>query len=79
LATGVVGIVNFVFTIPAVLFVDNFGRKPMLAGGEALMAICHATVGAVIAVYGEPPRFDQGYKAAGNGAVFMGKLPLLPC
>ena len=44
----------------------------MLAGGEALMAICHATVGAVIAVYGEPPRFDQGYKAAGNGAVFMG-------
>lgn len=71
LATGVVGIVNFVFTIPAVLFVDNFGRKPMLAGGEALMAICHATVGAIIAVYGEPPRFDQGYKAAGNGAVFM--------
>jgi len=69
LATGVVGIVNFLFTIPAVLFVDNFGRKPMLAGGEALMAICHATVGAIVAVYGG--RFGQGYKAAGNGAVFM--------
>jgi len=72
LATGVVGIVNFLFTIPAVLFVDNFGRKPMLAGGEALMAICHATIGAIIAVYGgDNPRFDRGYKAAGNGAVFM--------
>jgi len=71
LATGVVGIVNFLFTIPAVLFVDNFGRKPMLAGGEALMAICHATIAAIISVYGEPPRFDQGFKAAGNGAVFM--------
>jgi len=71
LATGVVGIVNFLFTIPAVLFVDNFGRKPMLAGGEAIMSICHATIGAIIAVYGEPARFDQGYKAAGNGAVFM--------
>jgi hypothetical protein len=48
---------------------DQFGRKPMLAGGEALMAICHATIAAIIAVY--DGRFDQGYKAAGNGAVFM--------
>jgi hypothetical protein len=46
----------------------------MLAGGEALMAICHATVGAIVAVYGG--RFGQGYKAAGNGAVFMG-MPIL--
>ncbi|WVR03665.1 hypothetical protein IAU60_000660 [Kwoniella sp. DSM 27419] len=67
LATGVVGIVNFVFTIPAVLFVDNFGRKPILAWGEANMAISHATVAAIIAVYG--PGFEN--KAAGNGAVFM--------
>ena len=43
----------------------------MLAFGEASMAISHAVIAAVIAVYGEPPRFDQGYKAAGNGAVFM--------
>ena len=28
-------IVNFVMTLPAVLFVDNFGRKPLLAWGEA--------------------------------------------
>jgi len=69
LATGIVGIVNFVMTIPAVLFVDNFGRKPMLALGEINMAISHAVIGAIIAVYGG--RFDQGYKAAGNGAVFM--------
>ncbi|WWD16346.1 hypothetical protein CI109_100772 [Kwoniella shandongensis] len=67
LATGVVGIVNFVFTIPAVLFVDNFGRKPLLAWGEANMAISHATVAAIIAVYG--PGFEN--KAAGNAAVFM--------
>lgn len=75
-------------TIPAVLFVDNvspalissygvfdshiqFGRRPMLAWGEANMAVSHAVIGAVVAVYGG--RFDQGYKAAGNGAVFMGE------
>lgn len=68
LATGIVGVVNFVMTIPAVLFVDNFGRKPMLAIGEANMAVSHATIAAIIAVYGG--RFDQ-HKSAGNGAVFM--------
>ncbi|OCF45135.1 galactose transporter [Kwoniella heveanensis CBS 569] len=67
LATGVVGIVNFVFTIPAVLFVDNFGRKPILAWGEANMAISHAVVAAIIATNG--PDFEN--KKAGNAAVFM--------
>ncbi|KAL7420152.1 hypothetical protein Q5752_005118 [Cryptotrichosporon argae] len=68
LATGVVGIVNFVFTIPAVLFVDNFGRKPMLLLGEANMAVSHATIAAIIAQYGS--RFPT-HKSAGNAAVFM--------
>jgi len=68
LATGVVGIVNFVMTIPAVLFVDNFGRRPLLAWGEANMAISHATIAAIIAVYGND---FPNHKAAGNGAVFM--------
>ncbi|WVQ74079.1 hypothetical protein IAR50_003663 [Cryptococcus sp. DSM 104548] len=68
LATGVVGIINFVFTIPAVLYVDNFGRKPILAWGEANMAISHAVIAAIIAVYGDS---FPTHKAAGNGAVFM--------
>lgn len=34
-----------------------------------MMAVSHATIAGIIAVYGN--RFDQGYKAAGNGAVFM--------
>lgn len=68
LATGLVGIVNFVFTIPAVLFVDSVGRKPLLIWGEANMAISHAVIAAIIAVYGD--KFNT-HKAAGNGAVFM--------
>jgi hypothetical protein len=79
LATGVVGIVNFVMTVPAVLFVDNvgpalyhlrdrliapqFGRRPLLAWGEANMAISHATIAAIIAVYGGD---FPNHKAAGN-------------
>ncbi|KFZ00912.1 hypothetical protein V500_00933 [Pseudogymnoascus sp. VKM F-4518 (FW-2643)] len=68
LATGVVGIVNFVMTFPAVLFVDNIGRRPMLCWGELNMAISQAGVAAIIAVYGHD---FKTYKAAGNGAVFL--------
>lgn len=51
LATGVVGIVEFVFTIPAVLWVDKFGRKKILIAGAAGMAICHFIVAGIIATY----------------------------
>ena len=40
----------------------------MLAVGQINMAIAHATVAAIIAVYGN--EFPT-HKAAGNGAVFM--------
>ncbi len=52
LATGIVGVVNLVMTIPAVLYVDNLGRKPVMFWGATSMAISHATIGAIIAVYG---------------------------
>lgn len=58
LATGVVGIVNFVFTIPAVLWVDQVGRRPMLIWGEFMMAVSHATIAAIVAVYG-PSRAEE--------------------
>ena len=41
LATGVVGIVMFIATIPAVMYVDRWGRKPTLVIGAIGMAICH--------------------------------------
>ncbi|CAA7267023.1 unnamed protein product [Cyclocybe aegerita] len=44
LATGVVGIAMFLATIPAVLWVDQLGRKPVLISGAFLMAACHFIV-----------------------------------
>jgi hypothetical protein len=41
LATGVVGIVMFIATIPAVMWVDSWGRKPTLIVGALGMASCH--------------------------------------
>jgi len=47
LATGVVGIVMFLATIPAVLYVDKLGRKPVLIVGAIGMAISHLIVAGI--------------------------------
>ncbi|KAJ6513211.1 general substrate transporter [Mycena sanguinolenta] len=44
LATGVVGIAMFLATIPAVIYIDQIGRRPVLISGAFLMAACHFIV-----------------------------------
>jgi sugar porter (SP) family MFS transporter len=51
LATGVVGIVMFLATIPAVIWVDNAGRKPILVSGAFIMAACHITVAVLTGIF----------------------------
>ncbi|KAI0777078.1 general substrate transporter [Irpex lacteus] len=51
LATGVVGIVMFLATIPAVIWVDNAGRKPILVSGAFIMAACHIIVAVLSGLY----------------------------
>jgi MFS family permease len=53
LATGVVGIVEFLFTIPAVLWVDKFGRKKILIAGAIGMASCHFIVAGIIGAFND--------------------------
>lgn len=66
LATGVVGILEFVFTIPAVLYVDHFGRKSILIVGAAGMASCHFIVAGIIGAFGDS---WQDHVAGGWAAV----------
>ncbi|MEF8788438.1 MAG: sugar porter family MFS transporter, partial [Planctomycetota bacterium] len=42
---SLVGFVNMIFTMVAILTVDKLGRKPLLMGGAAGMAVCLTTVG----------------------------------
>ncbi|KAK4121948.1 general substrate transporter [Parathielavia appendiculata] len=49
LATGVVGIVMFLATIPAVLWIDRVGRKPVLTIGALGMATCHIIIAVIVA------------------------------
>ncbi|KAG7450803.1 general substrate transporter [Guyanagaster necrorhizus] len=51
LATGVVGIAMFLATIPAVLFIDQLGRKPVLVSGAFLMAACHIVVAILTSIF----------------------------
>ncbi|KAH8673395.1 sugar transporter [Xylariales sp. PMI_506] len=47
LATGVTGAFQVVFTLPAVLYLDKFGRKTFLIVGALGMFVCHIIVAAV--------------------------------
>lgn len=51
LATGVVGIINFFSTIPAILFIDQWGRRAVLMTGAVGMSIAQLIVGTLYAVY----------------------------
>jgi sugar porter (SP) family MFS transporter len=52
LATGINGCVNVVATIPAILFLDKWGRRPVLISGAILMSLSMLTIGSVIGVHG---------------------------
>ena len=68
LATGVVGIVMFIATIPAVLWIDRLGRKPVLITGAIGMALCHFIIAVILA-----KNIDKFHEqpAAGWAAVCM--------
>ncbi|KAL4927027.1 sugar porter family MFS transporter [Aspergillus undulatus] len=66
LATGVVGIINFLCTIPAILFLDYYGRKTLLLVGATGMGIAQLIVATIYAVYRDSwaQHTDAGWAAA---------------
>jgi len=53
LASGVVGVAMFLATIPAVLYLDTWGRKPVLISGAIIMGICHFVVAGIIGQFND--------------------------
>ena len=60
LATGVTGILQIIFTLPAVFFLDKFGRKQFLIVGAIGMCICHIVVASVEGVYEDKWNENKG-------------------
>ncbi|MDG5473183.1 sugar porter family MFS transporter [Jeotgalibacillus sp. ET6] len=78
LATSIIGSVQVVFTIVALLLIDKLGRKKLMAIGSSLMAIFMVLIGSVF--YFEPANsgplliiFIAGFTAA--FCVSMGPIP----
>lgn len=53
LASSITYVINVVMTVPALLWVDRWGRRPTLLAGSALMAACMFAGAAILAVHGE--------------------------
>lgn len=68
LATGVVGIVMFIATIPAALYIDKWGRKPVLIVGAIGMGVCHLIVAVI---YAKNENQWPTHRSAGWAAVVM--------
>ncbi|OKL61947.1 hypothetical protein UA08_02233 [Talaromyces atroroseus] len=68
LATGVVGIVMFITTIPMMVYVDRIGRKPVLIAGAIAMGINHLIIAIIFAR--EQNQWPT-HKAAGWAAIVM--------
>ena len=60
LATGVTGILQITFTLPAVLWLDKFGRKTFLIAGAIGMFLCHIVVATVEGIYEDKWNLNLG-------------------
>ncbi|KAH9855919.1 general substrate transporter [Lenzites betulinus] len=48
LSAGGVGIVQFLAVLPAIVFIDRLGRRPLLRGGSLTMALSHLSIAILV-------------------------------
>jgi MFS family permease len=71
LATGVLGVVDFVFTFPAIFLVDRWGRRVFLMAGALGMLISHVVVAGIVGHYAGNFTGAGGAAAGWVGIVFI--------
>ena len=71
LATGVLGVVDVIFTLPAILFVDAWGRRIFLMVGALGMMVSHIVVAGITGHYDGDFQKAGGQAAGWVGVVFI--------
>ncbi|KAI4717472.1 general substrate transporter [Aureobasidium sp. EXF-10727] len=71
LATGVLGVIDFLFTFPAIFFVDRFGRRKFLMAGALGMMISHIVVAGILGHYKGNFGLPGGKAAGWVGIAFI--------
>ncbi|KAG0204614.1 hypothetical protein BGX28_003520 [Mortierella sp. GBA30] len=57
-ASSIQYVLNVVMTIPAILFIDRWGRRPVLLVGSTLMALWLFLIGGLMGKYGSPAQYE---------------------
>ncbi|KAF9954726.1 hypothetical protein BGZ72_004334 [Mortierella alpina] len=57
-ASSIQYVLNVVMTIPAILFIDKWGRRPVLLVGSTFMALWLFLIGGLMGKYGGPSKLD---------------------
>jgi MFS family permease len=65
-------IINVIMTIPALLYVDRWGRRPTLLIGAALMMTWLFANAGLLATYGRPPVPSDNFKTAAESIAISG-------
>ncbi|KAK5211553.1 Quinate permease [Exophiala xenobiotica] len=71
LATGVLGVIDFLFTFPAIFFVDRWGRRIFLMAGALGMMVSHVVVAGIVGHYNGNFHKPGGGAAGWIGIVFI--------
>jgi len=51
MVSGGIGIVQFIAVFPAIIYIDRWGRKPLLRGGSAIMALSHVIIALLVSQF----------------------------
>ncbi|KAF9406336.1 hypothetical protein BGZ94_003151 [Podila epigama] len=57
-ASSIQYVLNVLMTIPAILFIDRWGRRPILLAGSIMMALWLFLIGGLMGKYGSATSFD---------------------